>query len=67
VTSPITITLARESLDDGSVGHTVELFGRTILADSEADALAMADKLHVTFAAHTGAEVRIRSTIETRH
>jgi hypothetical protein len=67
MTVPITITIAREHLDDGSIGHTVQLGSLSVLADSEEDARELANVLFLGIAAHTGEEVRIRSTVEARN
>lgn len=67
MSTPITITLGRERLDDGSVGHTVAIGGVSMLAESEAAAQAMALELAVLVRIHTVEVTRIiDSTVNRR-
>lgn len=63
----ITITLARESLDDGSPGYTVALGDLSMLAGSEDATRDLADAICERIRTHTGEDVRVNSTIEARN
>lgn len=64
--APITITLGREALNDGTPGYTVAIGGLSLLADSEEAARELAETLYLAIASHTVEEVRIRDTIDRR-
>lgn len=56
---PIDITLGKERLDDGSLGHTVAIGGVSLLANDEASARVLAIELVLTIHLRTGEVARI--------